>query len=289
MTSILPRPCFYLLLTPALLLLLLIMVLPLLATVYFSLFSGSLVAPSPLVPGENYLRLGTDPNLAQPLVNTLVFVGLSVVLELFLGLSAALALNATPLAGGTCRALALLPWALPTAVMAAAWRLIYNDTYGLLNRLLVDLHLLGAGKAWLATPVDAFISIILADVWKTTPFVALILLAGLKTIPAELYEALRMEGAGPFACFLRITLPLLRPYLLLAVVFRVIAALGIFDLVWVMTGGGPANATQMLALYIYDQVFRYLDLGYGAALTIFMAALLLLVVLLLLRLRQKES
>ncbi|MBW1953466.1 MAG: sugar ABC transporter permease [Deltaproteobacteria bacterium] len=289
MARIVPCRAFYLLLAPALMLLLLVLVLPLLATVYFSLFSGSLVAPSLGVPGENYLRLGSDPNLARPLINTLIFAGLSVILELFLGLAAALALNATPLAGGPCRALALLPWALPTAVMAAAWRLIYNDTYGLLNRLLMDLRLLEGGKAWLATPVEAFISVILADVWKTTPFVALILLAGLKTIPAELYEAMRLEGAGPFSCSLRITLPLLRPYLVLAVVFRVIAALGIFDLVWVMTGGGPANATQMLALYIYDQVFRYLDLGYGATLTIFMAVLLLLVVLLLLRLRPRES
>lgn len=284
-----PTRAFYLMLTPAFLLLLLVFALPLVATVYFSLFSGSLVAPAPAAAGENYLRLGTDPNLVRPLVNTLLFSGISVALEMFLGLVAALALNAQRRGAGTTRALALLPWALPTAVMAAAWRLILNDSYGILNRLLMEVHLLDAPVAWLATPWDAFLSIILADVWKTTPFVALLLLAGLKTIPSELYEAFRLEGGGPVACFFRITLPLLRPYILLALVFRLIYALGIFELVWVMTGGGPANATQVLAVYIYDQVFRYLNLGYGSALTIFMALLLLAMVVPLLWLRPREG
>lgn len=288
MAKVIPARPFYIMLAPALLLLFLILVLPLLTTIYFSLFSGSLLAPRPPAIGENFLRLGTDPDLRRVLVNTLLFAGLSVSLELLLGLAAALALNANRLAAGVWRVLALLPWALPTAVMAAAWRLIFNDTYGILNRLLLEVRLLDAPKAWLATPGDAFLSLILADVWKTTPFFALLLLAGLKTIPSELYEAFKLEGAGPITCFRRITLPLLRPYLLLALVFRLIAALGIFDLVWVMTGGGPANATQMLALYIYDQVFRYLDLGYGATLTIFMALLLVGLVAFLWRLRPRE-
>ncbi|MBI3270030.1 MAG: sugar ABC transporter permease [Planctomycetes bacterium] len=208
-----------------------------------------------------------DAALPRIALTTLSFAGASVVLELGLGLAFALLLHRTFRLRGPVRAAALVPWALPTAVMAMSWRWIFNDTYGLANDLAVRLGVLERGIAWLGRPGTAFAAIVVADVWKTTPFVTLLLLAGLQSIPEDLYEALSLDGAGPILRFRMVTLPLLRPALALAVAFRLIQALGAFDLVWVLTGGGPADATRTIALYIYDQQFRYLDSGYAAALT----------------------
>ncbi len=239
---------------PALLLLAAVIALPLLS-----------VLPSGI--GE-LGRLRHDPYIARIAWNTLAFSGVTVVCEMVLGVAFAMILHHTLRLRGLMRASALLPWALPTAVMAMAWRWIFNDSFGVANDLPMRLGLLKEPVAWLARPGTAFISVVIADVWKTTPFVTLLVLAGLQSIPRDLYEALEIDGAGAVRRFVLITLPLLRPVLALAVVFRIIQAMGIFDLVWVMTGGGPANSTKTIALYIYDQYFRFQEWGYGAALTI---------------------
>ncbi len=213
-------------------------------------------------------RLRHDPYIARIAWNTLAFAGVTVVCEVALGVAFAMILHHTLRLRGFVRAAALLPWALPTAVMAMAWRWIFNDSFGVANDLPMRLGLLKEPVAWLARPGTAFISVVIADVWKTTPFVTLLVLAGLQSIPRDLYEALEIDGAGTVRRFSLITLPLLRPVLALAVIFRIIQAMGIFDLVWVMTGGGPANSTKTIALYIYDQYFRFQEWGYGAALTI---------------------
>lgn len=213
------------------------------------------------------VKIPADGVLPVVAINTLAFALTSTAIELLLGLAMALILNERIPMRGAVRAAALLPWILPTAVMALSWRWIFNDTYGLANDLLQRLGILDQGIAWLGRPGTAFLALVLADVWKTTPFVALLLLAGLQSIPPELYEAMSLDGAGPLRRFLRITVPLLRPAIALALTFRVIQAVGIFDLVWVLTGGGPANATRTVALHIHDQAFRYLDPAYGAALT----------------------
>ncbi|MEW6754139.1 MAG: extracellular solute-binding protein [Candidatus Latescibacterota bacterium] len=147
------------------------------------------------------------------------------------------------------RAAALVPWALPTAVLALAWVWIVNDQFGVLNDLLARLGLIGAPVAWLGQADTAMLALVVADVWKTTPFVTIILLAGLQGIPGQLHEAGQIDGAGPWARFRLITLPLLVPSIFLALLFRVIHSLGIFDLVYVMTGGGPGGATETLSLY----------------------------------------
>jgi multiple sugar transport system permease protein len=208
-----------------------------------------------------------DAALPRIALTTLAFAAASVALELALGLAFALLLHRAFPLRGPVRAAALVPWALPTAVMAMSWRWIFNDTYGIANDLAIRLGLLDQGIAWLGRPGTAFAALVVADVWKTAPFVTILILAGLQSIPEDLYEALSLDGAGPVRRFRMITLPLLRPALALAVVFRLIQALGVFDLAWVLTGGGPADATRTVALYIYDQQFRYLDTGYGAALT----------------------
>lgn len=226
---------------------------------------------------RDFHKLLYDGRLAAALWNTVLFAGVTVSLELALGLAMALLLM-QPLPGrGLARAAVLIPWALPTAVMAMGWRWIFNADYGVFGDLLFKLRLVSTPHVpWLAEPGWAMAACVLADVWKTTPFMAVLLMSGLAAIPDELYEAAAIDGAGPWTRFATITWPLLAPAVFVAVIFRAIQAFGIFDLVWVLTGGGPGGRTRMLSLYVYDTVFRYADVGYGCALTLVMAACLLL-------------
>ncbi len=224
---------------------------------------------------EGFGRVVHDSRLLITLKNTLFFTFATVVLETALGLAMAMVLIRPFRGCGWVRAAVLIPWALPTAIMAMAWQWIYNADYGILGDLLFRLGLSGTPNIpWLASPGLAMAACILADVWKTTPFMALLLMSGLATIPKELYEAAAIDGAGPVRRFFLITLPLIKPTLAIAVIFRAIQSFGIFDLVWVLTGGGPGGSTQMLALYVYDNVFRYLDIPYACVLTLVMAACL---------------
>lgn len=222
--------------------------------------------------GRDYARVFRDAQLLSVLGNTAVFTAVSVSLELLIGLGMALLL-VKPFPGrGWVRAAVLIPWALPTAIMAMAWQWIFNSEYGVLGDLLWRLGLSKTPHIpWLASPGTAMAACILADVWKTAPFMALLIMSGLATIPAELYEAAWMDGAGRWGQFTMITLPLLLPTLSVAALFRAIHAFGIFDLVVVLTGGGPGGRTKMMAQYVCDTVFRYLDFGYGCTLTIVMA------------------
>lgn len=181
-----------------------------------------------------------DGRFLSALRNTALFTFLSVLLEVTLGTALALLLDRSFRGRGALRAVVLVPWALPTSVMALAWAWIFHDTFGMANDLLLRLGLIEAPVAWLAQPGTAMAALVVADAWKTTPFVALILLAGLQGIPREVIEAARVDGAGAFARFRRITLPLLVPSLVVATLFRSIQAWGAFDVVWVMTGAAPA-------------------------------------------------
>jgi multiple sugar transport system permease protein len=166
--------------------------------------------------------------------------------------------------------------------MALAWAWIFNDAFGVANDLLRRLGLLERPVAWLGEPGTAMAAIVLADVWKTTPFVALVVLAGLQGIPESLLEAARVDGLGAWQRFRYVVLPLLAPALVVAIVFRAVQAYGAFDLVYVMTGGGPGGSTETVSLYAYQHYFRYLDFGYGSAVAtagVLLALLPLLVVL----------
>ncbi len=232
-----------------------------------------------------------DGRFLSALRNTALFTFLSVLLEVTLGTALALLLDRSFRGRGALRAVVLVPWALPTSVMALAWAWIFHDTFGMANDLLLRLGLIEAPVAWLAQPGTAMAALVVADAWKTTPFVALILLAGLQGIPREVIEAARVDGAGAFARFRRITLPLLVPSLVVATLFRSIQAWGAFDVVWVMTGGGPGGSTETLSLYAYQSWFRYLDFGYGAAIAVqgMLVALLLAAVVVRLASRREES
>lgn len=270
----------WLLLAPALLILGLIYAYPIGRSFWLSLFTQNLGTElHPVFSGlSNYGRMSLDGRFWQAIGNTLVFTVSSLILELALGMGIALILNQAFWGRGAMRTIAILPWALPTAIIAATWTWIFNDQYGVWNDILLRLGIIQSGVNWLGLPNLAMMAVIAADVWKTTSFIAILLLAGLQSISQDLYEAHALDGASPWQSFRQITLPLLTPQILIATLFRFAQAFGIFDLIQVMTGGGPGGATETVSIYIYATVMRYLDFGYGAALVVVTFLVLILIV-----------
>lgn len=221
---------------------------------------------------RNYVYLAADPRFWSAARVTLLFTVVSVGLELVLGVLVALALAGQRRGLRVGIALLLLAWALPAVVTAKLFEWLYNPAAGLVNYLLG-----GARLNWLGDPTLALPGLVLADVWRTMPFVALLCLARLRGIPAEVYEAARVDGAGPVATLLRITLPLCRQILLIAVLFRTLDALRAFDLMFILTGGGPAGTTETLTVYAYRSLFQTLHLGLGSAIGVVVFALVMLV------------
>lgn len=263
------------LLAPSILLLLAVVAVPMFRVLWLSLhevqIGGAQVGD--WVGLNHFVRLWSDSRWHQALGNTMVFTGLSVALEMIFGVGAAVLLQQQFRGRRFARALAIAPWVLPTSVMALAWAWIFNDAFGVANDVLTRLHLMDTPFAWLADARGSMAALVVADVWKTTPFVMLIALAGLQSISHEVLDAARLDGLRGFAQFRRVILPLLLPSLRVALIFRAIQAYGAFDLVYVMTGGGPAGATETVSLYSYRNYFRYLDFGYGSAVAIQATAL----------------
>jgi len=270
----------WLLLFPALLILASVFIYPIARAFWLSWFAENLGTQlEPVFTGlTNYQRMLGDGRFWQSLFNTSIFTLISVVIELLLGLVIALVLNKSFFGRGIVRTIAIIPWALPTAVMGLAWAWVFNDQYGIVNDILQRLGFIDTGISWLGTPTLAMAALIVADVWKTTPFISIILLARLQSISQDLYEAHTIDGASPWQSFQQITLPLLMPQILIALLFRFAQSFGVFDLVQVMTGGGPAGSTETVSIYIYSTVMRYLDFGYGAALVVVTFLLLVLAV-----------
>ncbi|HEU4426448.1 MAG TPA: sugar ABC transporter permease [Pilimelia sp.] len=238
----------------------------------------------------NYTDILTSERFWTTARHTLYFTVVSTAAELVLGVGLALLLNAPLRMRWLFRAVVILPWALPTIVNGAMWRWILNAEYGVLNAILTQLHLQDGYRVWLGSdPFLALNLVVAADVWKNTPLVAFFLLAGLQTIPRELHEAARVDGAGPVSSFFRITLPLLLPTVAIVLVLRTIEAFKVFDIIYVMTGGGPAGGTQTITFLTYLQAFSAQRFSYGAALAyVTVAAILLLAVIYLRLLRQSE-
>lgn len=214
---------------------------------------------------ENYGRMFQDFQFWNAAGFTLLFAGFSVLMELVLGTIVALVINEKIPLRGLFRGVALLPWVIPCVIGARIWQLILRYDYGLANFILEQW--LGVSVNWLGSPLGAFFSLVGADVWRTTPFVAIIILAGLQTVRGVLYEQAKVDGAGLWQRFRRITLPSIRPFIIVALLFRTIDALRVFDIIYVITGGGPGGRTTSLSLYGY-KYFLLGDFGYGAAVSI---------------------
>ena len=265
------RRAGWLLVTPALATILLVALFPLAWTVWESLHQHDLRMPwlgRPFVALGNYLAIARDERFWRALGHTAFFALVTVSLELVLGLGLALAMNRAFRFRGVLRATVLVPWSIPTVVAALLWRFIFDSQAGIANAVLVSTGIIHEPVVWFVRASTAWVPVILADVWKTTPFVALLLLAGLQSIDAELYEAASTDGASPWWQLRHITIPLLKPAILVALIFRTLDAFRVFDLIYVLTGGGPGTSTEPVALYTFNSLLQNLEFGYGAALSV---------------------
>jgi trehalose/maltose transport system permease protein len=211
----------------------------------------------------NYVALFEDPLWWSAVGTTLLFAIVSVGLETVFGLAIALTLNAHMPGRGLLRAAVLIPWAIPTVISAKMWGWMLHDIYGVVNAALLKLGLIAAPWAWLAEPRLAFAAVVAVDVWKATPFMTLLILAALQVLPKEIYQAAKVDGVPPIRMFLRVTLPLIRPALLVAIIFRGLDALRVFDVIYVLTGNNPATTT--MSVYARQQLVDFQDVGYGSA------------------------
>jgi ABC-type sugar transport system permease subunit len=259
------------LLLPALGVIMAVVAFPLVWMVWESLHHHDLRMPwlgRPFVGLANYQDAIADPRFRTAVAHTLLFVAVSITLEFVGGLALALLMHHATRARAALRVLVLLPWAVPTAASALVWRFLFDGQAGLVNGILVAVRALDTPPVWLAEPALAWVPIVAADVWKTTPFVALLLLAGLQSIDESLHDAARIDGARPWREFVEITLPLLKPAIVVALAFRAIDAFRVFDLIYVLTGGGPGTATESVSLYTFSTLLQKLRFGYASALSV---------------------
>jgi trehalose/maltose transport system permease protein len=259
----------WVLLIPALLVVALVAIYPLGTTIYYSFTNQEFlqgIEPTKWVGLENYRTLWHDTIFRNAVWETIKFTLITVGFEFVLGMIIALVVNSSFKGRGAMRAVMLVPWAIPTVVAAQMWKWMFDDVYGVINDAGVRLHLLSHSRAWISEPSTALASVCAVDIWKTTPFVALLLLAGLQVIPGDLYEAASVDGASKLQQFWRITLPLLRPAILVALIFRTLDALRVFDVFYVFFGNRPD--TQTMAIYAQSTIVGDGHVGYGSAISV---------------------
>ncbi len=269
------------LLMPSMMVILIITVLPVLFTLVLSFFKAPLADPVPrdFVGFGNYLSFLQSQQFWRAIWRTLYFTLVSVGLELILGLGIALLIHARPWGWNFLRTSLIIPWAVPTVVNGAMWRWIYNADYGALNGILYSLGIIEKYQAWLTDPLVAMNLVIIADIWHSVPFIAIILQAALAGIPPELEEAASVDGANAFKRFLHIRLPLLQPAILVALVVRTVEAFRVFDIIYVITSGGPAFGTVTISYLTYLESFTYGHLGSGSSLSFLISAFTLVMAL----------
>jgi ABC-type sugar transport system permease subunit len=274
-----PRRLGITLVMPSLLIVFGFLLFPFLYSLVLSLMNYDLSRPqgNGFIGLQNFFRLTQDKYFLNSAVVTLLFAFISVILELVLGVAIALVMNQEFKGRGILRALIIIPWALPSIVNASMWSWILNANYGALNALLTQLGILHAYKPWIADPVWAMAMVILANVWKETPFTIILVLAALQGIPPHLREAAVVDGAGAVRRFIHVVLPMITQIVMICALLQVIwSLLHTFELVYVITRGGPFNSTDIIPMRIYWQTFKALRFGYGAAMA-YLAALVLLV------------
>jgi trehalose/maltose transport system permease protein len=259
----------WLLLLPTLAVVAAVAFVPLIQTIYLSFTNDRLadLNPAEWIGAENYRDLLSDQRFRDAIWVTLKFTGITLIFEFILGLGIALVVNSNFKGRGPMRAAMLVPWAIPTVVSAQMWDWMYHDIYGVFNDLLVDrLGILDSNVAWVTSRSTSLWAVAAVDIWKTTPFVALLLLAGLQVIPSDVYEAATVDGANKLQQFWRITLPLLRPAILVTLIFRTLDALRVFDVFYVMFGA--RRDTQTMAIYAQDRIVSASRIGYGSAVAV---------------------
>lgn len=275
-----PRRLIIELISPSIIMIAFVFLIPIFYVLYLSLYRYNLLIPGRLFVGfQNYSHLFTSPDFWNSLKVTFYFTFVAVGVEITLGLLIALLLNQPFKGKAVLRTALVVPWAIPWVVNGIMWKWIYNPSFGALNGLLKQLGLITSYKVWLGKPFLALNMVVIADVWKETPFIAILLLAGLQTIPRTLYEAAEVEGANAVERFWNVTLPLIRPLLFVALTLRTIWALKTFDLIFALTQGGPSEGTSLLNYYIYTTSFSRLNFGYGAAISVVFTIFILIITL----------
>jgi multiple sugar transport system permease protein len=264
-------------LLPAALCMLATVVVPIGLAIKMSLYNDILYKPQDyrFIGLGNYLRLVEDPVFWLSLWNSVVWVFGSVILQFVAGFAAALLLHQAFRGRALVRTLTLLPWIIPGVVVGLIWEWLYQPNYGVINDLLLKAGWMQDRVAWLSSPDLAMGAVVFTNVWRGIPFFAIMLLAGLQAIPDELYEAAHVDGAGVVSRFWHITVPLLRPIIVVATATRIIWTFNYADLIFVMTGGGPANATQITSTYTLMQAYANLDFGYAGALSVVLLLVML--------------
>ena len=271
----------YGLVTPAVVLLLAITAYPIVDNLWNSVHFDNLQFPGlphKFVGAANYTKMFTSPQWIAALERTLAFAVVTIVFDMIVALGLAVILNRKFIGRGIVRAAILVPWAVPTAVSALLWQTMFDPRAGFVDYFLGFIHPGWASISWLGASVwRSWVVIFIADSWKNIPFVAIILLAGLQVIPSEVYEAARIDGATGWQAFRRVTLPLLKPALMVALIFRTLQALLVFDVIYILTGGGPGNSTETLSFFNFYTFTTQSDYGYGGAISVVLVVLALLV------------
>jgi len=275
------------LIAPAIVVLLSLSIYPLIYSVTISLQTQTAEGSSWSV--SNFTRLFTDGFFLAAMAHTFVYATAALILEFSIGLGLALLLNGQIRGRGFFRAALLVPMMLPAVVVGVVWRLMLNPNFGAINGTLKNFGLNTDGLTWTASPRLAMLSVIAVDVWQWTPFVFLVLLAGLQAIPQEPYEAALIDGSSRWQTFRYVTLPLLKPAILIALLLRTMDLLRVFDQIFILTEGGPGFATETISLYIYRAAFRFFDFGYAAAMSFVLLALTNVISALYIRLLQNKE
>ena len=269
----------YLCLLPAALMVLIFVFYPVAKTIWLSFHDlrvQTMAEGAKFVGLANYQKILHDETFWKTFQWTFFFTVISVSIELVIGMGLALIMNRKIPGQGIIRTTILIPWAIPTIVAGMMWSYLFGQ-YGMINEILLRAHIITEYLPWMTEELFAKTAIIIADVWKTTPYMSLLLLAGLQNVPKNLYEAASIDGAGKIQQFFKITIPMIKPALMVALLFRVVAALRIYDLIAAMTSGGPAGTTESLSIYAVSTYFRFGNWGYGAALSVVMLLLALFI------------
>ena len=256
------------LITPSTLIIFGVLIAPIAYALFMSFNTLNLARRSfEFVGVNNYVQMFGDQNFLKSAGTTLLFTLLTVTAEIVLGVAVALVLNKQFIGRGFVRGLMILPWALPTVVNAIMWKWIFNANYGVFNAIMVNIGVIERYQVWLGQPVSAFVCVLVANIWKETPYVVLLTIAALATISEDLYEAGKIDGANGWQAFWKITLPLIKPVVLILTITKTIWALQTFDLVYIMTAGGPMSATEFMTFLIHKNAFKFQKFGYSSAMS----------------------
>lgn len=261
----------YLFLIPTLVVFLVLIAYPVCSTIYLSFcnYRTQTITQGAVFNGvANYIKMFQDEEMWTSLLFTVKFTVISVILETVLGMACALIMNRNFRGSNLVCAMVLVPWCIPTVVSGLMWSYMYAESFGIINYLLSVLHVIQDPIKWLTDGNWAFVAVILSDVWKTVPYMSLLLLSGLKTVSNDYLEAAAMDGAGKVRIFFSIVLPNIRPVMMVAVMFRTIQSFRVYDLIKVLTNGGPQGSTKSLTMYAMEQYFNFGNMGYGAALAV---------------------